>query len=187
MTYVIPSTGLFVIPFIARYLIFVLVFIVKALTQSRRWQSALYHHQLVGASYRCCLLNAPSFYRSEYSLISRILSSCRLCSDKPMITKHIVTIRKCNWASFLILSYKSPALRRRTTRRVRYCQESEDGAEYNRCSVRARCGPIVQGVALRVRVIPNRGHDEVRAVHGDHATLCQSRSRIRLLDGRMDA
>ncbi len=74
---------------------------------------------------------------------------------------------------------------RRATGRVRDREEREGGTKEERSVLRA--GAAAQRVTRLVRVVPDRGHDEVRAVDGDHARLCEPRARVVLLHGRVHA
>lgn len=84
-----------------------------------------------------------------------------------------------------VLADERTALRCCATGRVRNREEREDRAEDYRRVLRA--GPALQRVAGLVLVVPYGGHDEVRAVGGDHARLREARARVVLLHGRVHA
>lgn len=90
----------------------------------------------------------------------------------------------------LFLPDERTALRRRARGRVRDREEREHRAKHDRRRPRALDGPRripPERVARLVRVVAHRGHDEVRAVRGDHAGLREPRARVVLLHGRVHA
>lgn len=80
--------------------------------------------------------------------------------------------RQLNFA-LTLLSYQRTALRRGTGGRIRNSNECERSSENENRSACAVCRTRSEGVALLVRVITNRGHNEVCAVDGDHPALCE--------------
>lgn len=78
-----------------------------------------------------------------------------------------------------VLSNQCPTLRRSPTCRVRNRQEREDRTQ-NKCGV--LCSrPATKRVASLVLVITDGGHDQIRAVHGDHTRLRKAGARVVLL------
>ena len=107
----------------------------------------------------------------------------RLCSDHR--ARHEIVLPSERDPSALVLPAQRPALRGGAGGRARDGDKCEQAAENDRAL--ARPGVLCERVARHVRVVPHGGHDQVRAVECDHARLCQSRARVGLLHGRMDA
>lgn len=126
----------------------------------------------------------PSFNGREERLVPRCLSPPGLRADNAKLRMVLALRRKLN-KTLPVLSHERSTLRRRPTGRVRDREERECGAEEQSGVLRA--GAAAQRVARLVRVVPDRGHDEIRAVDGDHARLREPRARVVLLHGRVHA
>lgn len=131
----------------------------------------------------------PCFHSLQQCLIPRRLRTPRLRIHNTKLSVPIHIRRQLHRAVFMSLPNKRLALRRGPRRGVRNRQEREHRAKDDRRVARARNGSRValERVALLVRVVPDGGHDEVRAVCCDHARLDEPRARVVLLDRRVDA
>ena len=127
--------------------------------------------------------HSPSLNRGEESLVAGRLRPARLRSDDTQFRMVLALVGKLD-QTLPVLSNESPALRRRPTSRVRDRKECEHCAKEEGRVLRPRAA--AQWVALLVLVVPNGGHDEVGAVHRDHARLRQAGARVILLHGRMN-
>ena len=87
--------------------------------------------------------------------------------------------------SFLLVADKSLALGSGATRRICDSQEREDRSKNNGGVPRALSFP--NGVLARFCLMVSDGrNNQICAVHGDHAGLDETRSRVVLLDDGVD-